>query len=480
VIGVTAVRQADVLAVQALPRGPGHVDALQQLIGPDRVRELRAAAARIRDRLDGGTLWHVNSTAAGGGVAEMLHTLLPLYRDLGVRVGWAVIGGDERFFTLTKRLGTALYGSDGGPLGPPAHRTYTSALSASADALRALVTPADVLVLHDHQTAGLAAELHGDVSAVYWRCHVGVDQPTPASDAAWAFLRPYLAQARGLVFSVARHVPRGIEADAAVIPPFVSPFSPKSCDLDSAAVSAALGLCGLGAAPPDSPLAVPTPDGAVTLENRAHVVAEAAPDPAAPLLVQVSRWDRLKDMDGVLAAFASCVDDGYLALVGPDPDGIPDDVEQGAWFERCLQAWRRLPLARRRRAALLCLPMADLTENAVLVNAIQRAADVVLQKSLAEGFGLTVTEAMWKSRLVLASGVGGIREQITHGVDGLLVDDPTDLEEFGALMASAAEGGTATDRMRTQAHRRVLRDHLPDREITAFARLLGGNHHEDR
>jgi len=466
-----------VLTVQ--PVTPDHTGLrrLEELIGPERSSRMRAAAARIRELLDGGTLWHVNSTAAGGGVAEMLRAVLPLYGALGVRVGWLVVGGDERFFATTKRLGVALYGSwgDGGRLGPAERAAYTVALAGTAQQAEALLDRQDVLYLHDHQTAGLAAMLAGRVSAVFWRCHVGVDRHTEASLAGWDFIAPYLSGVDGLVFSIARHVPAWARnRRVAVIPPFLSPFSAKNADLTAEDRAAALVHCGLRQGTV-RPWTVSTPEGPVTLCRPARVVGGPVTASGEPLVVQVSRWDRLKDMDGVLTAFVSEVDAGRLALVGPDPDGIPDDIEQHAWFDRCLASWRSLAPAVRRRASLICLPMTDLRENAVLVNAIQRVADVVVQKSLAEGFGLTVTEAMWKHRLVVGSAVGGIREQITHGEDGLLVDDPTDLAAFGAVLASALRGEVDGPALGARAHRRVLDAFLPDREIVGTARLLAGS-----
>ena len=466
------------LTVQPVTADPDGLRRLEDLIGPGRSGELRAAAERIRDRLGGGTLWHVNSTAAGGGVAEMLRAVLPLYAALGVRVGWLVVGGDDGFFAITKRLGVALYGAwgdDGGRLGPAERAAYAAALARNAEQARSALDGRDVLILHDHQTAGLAAVLAGRVSAVFWRCHVGVDRHTDASLAAWDFTASYLSDVDGLIFSIARHVPAwASNRRVAVIPPFLSPFSAKNAELTAEDRAAALVHCGLR---PGTvrPWTVSTSEGPVTLRRPARVVGE--PARGEPLVVQVSRWDRLKDMDGVLAAFVSEVDTGQLALVGPDPDGIPDDIEQHAWFDRCLASWRSLAPATRRRVSLICLPMTDLRENAVLVNAIQRAADVVAQKSLAEGFGLTVTEAMWKHRLVVGSAVGGIREQITHGEDGLLVTpgDADDLAAFGAVLASAVRGQVDGAVLGARAHRRVLDAYLPDGEIVGTARLLEGS-----
>ena len=151
-------------------------------------------------------------------------------------------------------------------------------------------------------------------------------------------------------------------------------------------------------------------------------------------MVQVSRWDAMKDMGGVMEAFATYVDSGrpaQLVLAGPVVSAVADDPEGGEVLQDCWRQWRELPHAVRARVQLVCLPMHDLDENAAIVNALQRHAAVVCQKSLAEGFGLTVAEAMFKGTPVVASAVGGIVDQVTDGVTGRLIADPTDLESFG-------------------------------------------------
>ncbi|WP_428966535.1 glycosyltransferase [Micromonospora fluostatini] len=445
------------------------------LVGPDRTDALHRAAESLRTRLgDEGTLWHVNSTAAGGGVAEMLQTLLPLYHELGVRSRWAVIGGDDRFFVITKRLGLALYGSvgDAGPLGPAERDDYLAALAPAGEELVGLLGPRDVVVLHDHQTAGLVDRLAARVAAVYWRCHVGVDAPTEASERGWDFVAPMLSASRQLVFSIDAHVPpRMRDRPVRVLPPFITPFGAKNGPLSASAVRAGLAHCGLRD-DPGAPRTVSTPSGAVRLAHPPTVVSDGPPPEGEPLVTQVSRWDRLKDMAGVLTGVAAGTRRGHLALVGPDPDAIADDVEQRFWYAQCLNRWRSLPGAQRRRVSLVCLPMADLTENAFLVNAVQRASTVVVQKSLAEGFGLTVAEAMWKSRVVVGSAVGGIRAQITHGVDGLLLDDPTDLRRLGKLVDAVLDGEVDGAGIGVRARHRVLRDFLPDREVLTTASMI--------
>ena len=171
--------------------------------------------------------------------------------------------------------------------------------------------------------------------------------------------------------------------------------------------------------------------------RRADLLQEAPLPTSAPIVLQVSRWDRLKDHVGVLHGFVDHVADGlgaHLVLAGPAADSVRDDPEGTEVLRQVQQAWSSLPGFKRARVHLACLPMDDLEENGAIVNALQRRADVIVQKSLAEGFGLTVTEAMWKARPIVASQVGGIQDQITHGHSGLLVPDPTDLRSFGGAV----------------------------------------------
>jgi trehalose synthase len=216
---------------------------------------------------------------------------------------------------------------------------------------------------------------------------------------------------------------------------------------------------------------VRTPLGTVALRSAPTVLGEG-PRPDEALITQVSRWDRLKDMAGVMQAVVEHTPHGHLALVGPDPAAIADDVEQLAWYTDCVERRQALPAAARRRVTLVSLPMADLAENAVLVNAIQRASAVVVQKSLAEGFGLTVAEAMWKHRVVVASAVGGIRSQITDRVDGLLLADPADLPGLGRLITEALAGEVDAVDIGARAHQRVHTDFLADREVATTAAMI--------
>ena len=199
------------------------------------------------------------------------------------------------------------------------------------------------------------------------------------------------------------------------------------------------------------------------------------PWPDVPLVVQVSRWDRLKDMVGVLAGFAELVVRAHraqLVLAGPVVSGVADDPEGADVLQECYDAWRRLPYDVRARAALVCIPMDDPDENAIIVNALQRHATIVVQKSLAEGFGLTVSEAMYKRRPVIASAVGGIADQIVDGDSGVLLADPTDLDAFARAMAGLLEAGNAATAMGDRAQDRVVDRFLPDSQLARWSAVV--------
>ena len=203
-----------------------------------------------------------------------------------------------------------------------------------------------------------------------------------------------------------------------------------------------------------------------------------------PLVVQVSRWDRLKDMAGVMEGFVRAVADNdlagaHLVLAGPEVSGVSDDPEGAEVLAECRDQWQRLPPTVRGRVHLASIPMDDADENAIIVNALQRHAAVVVQKSLVEGFGLTVTEAMWKARPVVASRLGGIQDQITDGRDGLLVDDPYDLDELAGVLRRSLEDPVLAARLGAAAHARVLSEYVGDRHleqyVELFSRLVSGS-----
>ena len=330
-----------------VPRLP--VSRLEPVIGAARYAELARAAGQVRPVLAGRAIWNVNSTATGGGVAEMLQVLVGYVQDLDIPIGWLVITGDAEFFSITKRLHNQIHGSlSGALLGAAEAGHYAQMLAANAMELAARVRPGDVVLLHDPQTAGLAAPLAQAGARVVWRCHIGVDWENEATRAGWEFLRPHLAAAEAFVFSRREYVPSWIPTGKAwIIPPSIDPFSPKNQQLSADTVRAILVKLGvLDGAAPTVPASFVRRDGDVGVVTRpAVVIGEGRPGPGDPVLVQVSRWDRLKDMAGVMRGFAEYVlpiGDGYLMLVGPAVKDVSDDPEGAAVYGECLLQWRDL------------------------------------------------------------------------------------------------------------------------------------------
>jgi len=462
-----------------------HVEALplarfEALIGAERAARFQALADAARESLAGRTVLNVNSTASGGGVAEMLQTLLAYARGAGVDARWAVIQGDPAFFEVTKRIHNHLYGDagDGGALDGDARAAYEETLRANADDLLALVQPDDIVLLHDPQTAGLTERVRGTGASVVWRCHVGTDVPNEHSEAAWAFLRPYLEAADAIVFTRRTFAPTWASDRLHVIAPSIDPFSTKNHPIAADEVSRVLAYAGLvGGHDGRVPAPFTRRDGSPgRVERHADILQTGPPPPlGAPLVVQVSRWDRMKDMDGVMTGFADHVDgttNAHLVLAGPAVTGVTDDPEGGMVLNECMTTWRRLPHAARAHVHLACLPMHDPDENATIVNALQRHAAVVVQKSLAEGFGLTVVEAMWKERPVVASAVGGITDQIVDGEHGLLVDDPTDLAAFASCVTRLLDDPQFAATLGVNAQRRANEEFLGDRHLGQWAGLF--------
>jgi trehalose synthase len=456
-------------------------DRLMPLIGPERAERFRAIASAARAALAGRTVLNVNSTASGGGVAEMLRTLLAYTRGAGVDAQWVVINGDPEFFAITKRIHNNLHGApgDGGPLGSTERRHYEEVLRANADELLALIRPRDIVLLHDPQTAGLAGTLARSGITLVWRCHVGADVVNTHTDRAWGFLRPYLEDADAYVFSRAAYAPAWADPrQVFVIPPSIDPLSPKNQLLQRADIDAVLHYVGLLEGTGPEPVAAFTrEDGSPGRVDRHVDVLQTGPPPPpdAPLVVQVSRWDPLKDMAGVMTGFAEHVDgttSAHLLLAGPSVTGVADDPEGAATLQHCMEVWRGLPHAERSRIHLACLPMRDAAENAAIVNAIQRHAAVVTQKSLAEGFGLTVAEAMWKAKPIVASAVGGIVDQIVSGEHGLLIDDPHDLAAFGHAVRHLLDDPPEAAELGVNAQRRATEEFLGDRHLEQYAQLF--------
>jgi trehalose synthase len=461
------------------------LDPFAELVGPGRVEEVKQLAQVLRPALGARAIWNINSTAAGGGVAEMLRSLLRYARGLGVDVRWLVLEGPPQFFGITKRIHNALHDArgDDSPLGPDEHALYERVMHDNIASLDALMRPEDVVICHDPQTAGLVPLLLKMGCTVVWRCHIGHDGRGAEVERGWQFLRRYLDDVRVGVFSRGAYAPHWLpRTKTMVLPPTIDPFSTKNQELGEEATTAILAQVGL-VDPPDgfdvtAPRFTRDDGSAGRVDHEAEVTrAGRAPSWSTPLVVQVSRWDAMKDPVSVLRGFADIVDPeapghAELVLAGPPVHSVADDPEGARVFQEVQETFRALPHASRRRAHLALLPMDDPEENGAIVNALQRHAAVVVQKSLVEGFGLTVTEAMWKGRPVVASAVGGIRDQIRDGVDGLLVRDPSDLHEFAEDLRRVLGDPELAQRLGSAGQQRVREEYLSISSLERWAHLL--------
>jgi trehalose synthase len=447
------------------------------ILDADEYDRLLGAAEDARQLLAGKAIWNVTSTARGGGVAEMLTSLLPLARGAGVDVRWLVIQAGPDFFRLTKRIHNRLHGisGDGGGLGPAEHALYQEVLERRAEGLVRLVDPRDVVILHDPQTAGLAPALLRTGVTVIWRCHVGVDVPSAVVDSAWDFLLPYLEGVHAHVFTRSAYAPAGLDRNRVVIiPPSIDAFSPKNQSLAPDQVSGILQATGLVTGPGGRATFTRMDDSAATVTRHTDLCGGAPVPEGAPIVTQISRWDALKDPQGLVRGFVDHVvprSAAHLVVAGPAVAAVSDDPEGAAVLADVSARWAALAPELRARVHLACVPMDDVEENAAIVNALQRRAAIVVQKSLAEGFGLTVAEAMWKERAIVASRVGGIQDQIVDGVTGLLVE-PTDLAAYGDAVCAILADPALAARLGHAAHRRCRDEYLGSRHLMRYLGLL--------
>jgi len=342
------------------------LDDYAAVIGAGELDELRALAKPLHGR----TVEMVNSTAVGGGVAEILNRFVPLAEELGLRIRWDVMTGGEDFFEVTKAFHNALHGSPYHP--EPRHfdifRAYTELN------LHRLSLDSEFVVIHDPQPAALISARKQSPAHWIWRCHIDLSHPDRA---VWEFLEPYISHYDGAIFSSPEFA-RQLSIPQYLFHPAIDPLSEKNRDLP--------------------------PEFIADVLSRFHI------DPLRPIITQISRFDRLKDPVGVIRAYqiVKRYFDCQLVLAGGSASDDPEGAEV-------------LKEVRHAAAGDTDIKVLELPAWAPLeVNALQRASTIVIQKSLREGFGLTVSEALWKKKPVVASAVGGIPTQVIHKHTGLL------------------------------------------------------------
>ena len=349
------------------PPPPPHLDDYGPIVGQSQLDTLRYLAKELKDK----TIKMVNSTAVGGGVAEMLNRLVPLLSELEVPTHWDVITGGNDFFEITKAFHNALHGT-------PYELTQSARdifLMYNEQNRARMQFGEDMVVIHDPQPAALVLSRSQTPAHWVWRCHIDLSNPNAG---VWEFLRPFVEHYDGAIFS-SQSFTRQLPIPQYLFYPCIDPLSEKNKEL---------------------------PDSQVQ-----QICDEFGIDRSRPIVTQVSRFDRLKDPVGVVQAYklAKKYVDCQLVLAG---GGASDDPEGAAVLQEVKEAAGNDP-----DIIILDLP----PWCAIQINAIQRASTIIVQKSLKEGFGLTVTEALWKGKPTIAGAVGGIPNQIMHKLTGVLV-----------------------------------------------------------
>lgn len=339
----------------------------EDIVGPEVIEELHVVADRVRHR----RLQNINSTPVGGGVAEILTRMVPLLRELGVDATWDVIKGDQAFFNVTKAFHNALHG-EAEEITDKMLDIYRANTEVN---LREMNFTGDVILIHDPQPAGLILRKKEIGRQWMWRCHIDVSTPDPR---VWNFLKPYVEQYDASIFSMPDFAQQ-LPIPQFMVAPSIDPLSDKNKEVDKSYVNKMLAKYHL--------------------------------DPARPIITQISRFDRLKDPLGVIAAYRMVKKrhDCQLVLAG---GGASDDPEGEAVLREVQEQVADDPDIH----VLLLPPFSD-----VEINALVRGSTIIMQKSIKEGFGLTVSEALWKKKPVIGGAVGGIKLQVINGVTGFLV-----------------------------------------------------------
>lgn len=390
------------------------------------VHKMRGAAESFLPEFRGRSILMLNSTARGGGVAEMMPRIVLTLNELGFTTKWAVMKVEQpEFFRLTKRLHNLIHGHGDPELRADDRKLYDEVSQRVAEALQMHLKPGDLLIIHDPQPLGVAPILKRKLGIhVIWRCHIGVDFASQATRAAWQFLKPYAEACDHSIFSAPEYVPVYLIGRTSVIHPGIDPLSHKNRNLTPHKLTGI--LCNAGLAKEHSPVLTPSfSQPATRLQADGAFGPAVSPDEIGflyrPIVAQISRWDRLKGFGPLLAGFVRLkqriqeigpalaardrrrLELVRLVLAGPEPNSVRDDPESREVLEELRQTYRNLKPEYQKDVALLSLPMGSSKENELMVNSIQRCASVVVQNSLQEGFGLTATEAMWKGTPVLGT-----------------------------------------------------------------------------
>lgn len=343
-----------------------NINEYEAIVGKNVINELYFLA----EKLKGKKIQNINSTAVGGGVAEILAKMIPLLKQLGVDADWNVIKGDSKFFTITKKMHNALHGRQE----EFTKEEFEYFIEVNRENQKILNLSSDIMFIHDPQPIALVEKKQEFGNNWIWRCHIDI---TEAQQDVYDFLKSYIHRYDSSVFSAPAFSKKDITIPQIMISPSIDPLSDKNKELSEEEIN--------------------------------KVFEKYSIDTSRPIVTQISRFDYLKDPVGVIKVYklVKKYNDCQLVLAG---GGATDDPEGMKVYEQVIEAAKNDP-----DIHVLLLPHDDL-----IINALQRGSTVILQKSLKEGFGLTVSEALWKEKPVIASAVGGIPLQITHKYSGIL------------------------------------------------------------
>ncbi|MBN2027720.1 MAG: glycosyltransferase [Actinobacteria bacterium] len=405
-----------------VPVQPKHLDQYRGIAGDEVIDDILAVA----EDLKGVRIAHINSTAHGGGVAELLYTLVPLMSSIGLEAEWRIMQADADFFTITKLYHNALQGMEI----PVTEEMRSKYLSVCEENASDCDQEYDLIVVHDPQPCAMLAAMEGKPAGKakwIWRCHI---DSTFARDEAWEFLKPYINLYDGAVFTMDDYIKSPIDVPClAFIPPSIDPLSAKNI--------------------------IPEKRVQSDIANRYGI------DETRPIMLQVSRFDPWKDPLGLVDCYREVKRDYRDLQLVYCASMADDDPEGWHYYEKTFHYSEGDP-------DIFLLSNQQGVGN-VEVSAFQAMATVVLQKSLREGFGLTVAEAMWKRKPVVAGEVGGILLQVDDGINGFLVDD---IGEAAVKVSLLLDSPATAQRMGEAGHEKVRRNFLSTRQLLDYLRFF--------
>ena len=396
-----------------------HLEAYEPVVGSEEIAEIRALARHLR----GLKVQHINSTRVGGGVAEILARLTPMMNELGIEAQWSVMTAKPAFFEVTKAIHNALHGATD-LVTDSMFRLYSAEAMANRDLLD---READVVVLHDPQPLPLIRARRRGRGRAIWRCHIDLSM---AQAAVWGLLRPMVERCDAAVFHLVDYA-KELTVPQFIIPPAIDPLSDKNRELTSAEIRGVLDRLSI--------------------------------DPSRPIVLQVSRFDFLKDPLGVIDAYKLVKEEVPDVILLLAASMASDDPESWHYYEKT---------ARHAGDDQDIFLLSNLQGVGNLeINAFQRGSDVIIQKSLQEGFGLTVAEALWKEKAVIGGRVGGILLQIEDGVNGFLVDS---VEGCAERTVHLLKNTREARRMGAAGRARVRERFLSTGNLDAYLNLFRG------